>query len=307
MENRVDEFRSLVGQLQPDVASAVRSLDGVAGAARFRQVVSPAYLRRDQRDVLDELPEKIETEEWVQFRSEDFNAYRDAVWSKNFMAMRRAAYVPGRVAGSAKLERLNQIVDEAMWNDRKIVVFSYFLDVISAVMKVLGDRSVGPITGAVAPIARQALLDDFTDRPEPAVLVSQIEAGGVGLNMQAASVVILTEPQWKPSTEVQAIARCHRMGQSQPVDVHRLLAEDSVDQRMLEVLAEKRLLIDAYVPSALKQATPDAVDVSDLEITKETATQVEAERRIIEIERKRLGLEDEHLPVEVPKASTSED
>lgn len=293
MENRVEEFRSLVGQLQPSVARAVRSVDGVAGAARFRQVVSPAYLRRDQKDVLDELPEKIETEEWVQLGGDDFTAYRDAVRDKNFMAMRRAAYAPGRINGSAKLERLSQIVDEAMWNERKIVVFSYFRDVIATVISVLGNRAVGPITGSVPPGERQAILDTFTSRRNPAVLVSQIEAGGVGLNMQAASVVILTEPQWKPSTEVQAIARCHRMGQAQPVDVHRLLAENSVDQRMLEVLARKQSLIDAYVPSAVKQASPEAVDVSDLETTKEAASQVEAERRIIEIERKRLGLVDD--------------
>lgn len=292
MENRVEEFRTLVGQLQPAVAASVRSVDGLAGATRFRQAVAPAYLRRNQSDVLEELPEKIETEEWVELSGADLAAYRDAVASRNFMAMRRAAYAPATVDGSAKLERMCEIVDEALVNERKVVVFSYFRDVVGAVLNVLGDRALGPLTGSVSPIERQALVDDFTARDEPTVLVSQIEAGGVGLNMQAASVVILTEPQWKPSVEAQAIARCHRMGQIRPVDVHRLLAEDSVDERMLEVLAEKQLLIDEYVPSEVTRASPDAVDVSDAEKTKHTATQVEAERRIIEVERKRLGLHD---------------
>ena len=78
--------------------------------------------------------------------------------------------------------------------------------------------------------------------------MSQIEAGGVvGLNIQTSSVVILTEPQWKPSTESQAIARCHRMGQARTVHVHRLLAENSVDERMLEILRGKAALFDEYV------------------------------------------------------------
>ena len=108
--------------------------------------------------------------------------------------------------------------------------------------------------------------------------------------MQAASVVILTEPQWKPTTD-QAIARCHRMGQARPVDVHRLLAEDSVDQRMLEILFRKELLFDEYVrKSELKNASSDAVDISHLETTRDVANVAEAERRIVQIERRRLGI-----------------
>jgi superfamily II DNA or RNA helicase len=292
MENRVGEFRALVAQLQPQVAASVQSVDGLAGATRFRRAVAPVYLRRNQRDVLEELPDKIETQEWVELAGADLDAYREAVASRNFMAMRRAAYAPGTSDGSAKLERLHEIADEALTNGRKCVVFSYFRDVLAAVAQVLGDSALGPLTGSVPPIARQALVDEFSGRDEPAVLVSQIEAGGVGVNMQAASVVILTEPQWKPSIESQAIARCHRMGQVRPVDVHRLLAEDSVDERMLEVLAEKRVLIDEYVDSDVTRASPDAVDVSDVETTKQAASQAEAERRIIEIERKRLGISD---------------
>lgn len=122
------------------------------------------------------------------------------------------------------------------------------------------------------------MVDEFSARRGPAVLVSQIQAGAVGLNIQAASV-ILTEPQWKPTSEDQAIARCHRMGQVCSVDVHRLLAEDTVDQRMLEILATKAVLFDEYVRrSELKDQSPDAVDVSDLKAARDVGNQVEAER-----------------------------
>ena len=181
----------------------------------------------------------------------------------------------------------------------KVLVFSYFLDVLYTVASVLGglasglgDLAFGPLTGSTPPVHRQSLVDQFSARPGPAVLVSQIQAGGVGLNIQAASVVILTEPQWKPTVEDQAVARCHRMGQVRPVDVHRLLAEDTVDQRMLEILAAKAVLFDEYVRrSELKDHSPDAVDVSDLKAAQDVGTQVEAERRIIEMERKRLCME----------------
>lgn len=108
-------------------------------------------------------------------------------------------------------------------------------------------------------------------------------------------MVILTEPQWKPTIEEQAIARCHRLGQIRPVNVHRLLAEGSVDERMLEVLAKKASLFNEYVRrSDLKDATPDAVDVSGVEEAREVAGQAELERRIIETEKRRLGLEGAH-------------
>lgn len=265
MENRVSEFRTLVGHLDPAIAAQIGEVDGLAGSEAFRAAVAPVYLRRNQVDVLSELPERIDAEEWVEMEGADLDAYRRAVGSGNFMAMRRAAFDPGTVEGSAKLDRVAELTADAMVNGHKVVVFSFFRHVIDVVLAVVGDRAAGPITGDVAPAARQQIVDDFTASPHPQVLVCQIEAGGVGLNIQAANVVILTEPQWKPSTEEQAIARCHRMGQVRPVEVHRLLAEDSVDEWMREVLAGKSALFDEYVRrSDLKDATPEAIETGDV-------------------------------------------
>lgn len=292
MENRVEEFRTLVGHLRPDLMYRINAVDSLIGADRFRQAVAPVYLRRNQSDVLEELPPRLDTEEWVTLDGAALAAYRAAVVSGNFMAMRRAAFSPRNPADSAKLNRLLEIVREAAFNGRKVVVFSFFRDVLETIDSALGDIAIGPLTGSISPVDRQSMVDQFTARQGPAVLVSQIQAGGVGLNIQAASVVILAEPQWKPTIEDQAIARCHRMGQVRPVDVHRLLAEDSVDQRMLEVLAEKAILFDEYVRrSELKDISPDAVDISDINEAKKAGTQAQAEYRIIEIERKRLHVE----------------
>ena len=294
MENRVQEFRTLVDHLRPEIARTLSTYDGVLGSDRFRRAIAPVYLRRNQDDVLSELPPRLETDEWVSLTGKDRICYRDALYEGNFMKMRRAAFASGTPDDSAKLRRLIEITEEATQNGRKVVVFSFFRDVLSTVTQALGAMAIGPITGQVPPAKRQDLIDEFTARRSPSVLVAQIQAGGVGLNIQAASVVIITEPQWNPAIEEQAIARAHRMGQVRRVDVHRLLAEDSVDQRILEVLGAKRAEFDEYARrSDLKDLTPDAVDISDLAATKDVAAQVESERRIIELERRRLRMEEE--------------
>ncbi|MFE4576659.1 DEAD/DEAH box helicase [Streptomyces chartreusis] len=306
MENRVEEFRCLVRILQPELAESVDEHDGVAGSKAFRKAVAPVYLRRNQQDVLTELPALQHTDEWEEPTAEDEEAYREAVRAGNFMAMRRAAYA--RPERSAKLDRLREIAAEAAENGLKVVVFSAFRDVLAAAQKALADGTVpaaeaaetvdadktdtgktdtetparlfGPISGSVQPARRQQLVDDFAAAPGHAVLLAQIEAGGVGLNMQAASVVILCEPQLKPTIEHQAVARAHRMGQVRSVQVHRLLCTGGVDERLVRMLENKSRLFDAYARrSAVAEATPDAVDISDINLA----------RRIVEEEQARLG------------------
>ena len=164
-------------------------------------------------------------------------------------------------------------------------MFSFFKSVLDAVRREVPGVVFGPLTGATSSTQRQQMVDDFTSHKGRAVLISQIEAGGVGLNIQAASVVILTEPQWKPSTEVQAIARAHRMGQIRTVQVHRLLAKDTVDERMREVLERKTQLFDEYARrSQAKESDHASVDDGwDQGVAP-------VENSIIELERKRLGL-----------------
>ncbi|WP_433238257.1 DEAD/DEAH box helicase [Actinomadura nitritigenes] len=278
MENRVEEFRSLVGHLRPDLVPSIRPSDAAVGPRAFRRAVAPAYLRRNQRDVLVELPEVQEIEEWEEFSPADEAAYRQAVADGNFMAMRRAAYAdPKR---SAKLARLTELVDEADRNGLKVVVFSYFRDVLAAVELMVGPAARGPISGSMPAARRQQLVDDFTAEPGHAVLLAQIQAGGVGLNLQAASVVIICEPQVKPTMEEQAIARAHRMGQARTVQVHRLLTPHGVDERMLRILRGKARLFDEYARrSDLAERTPDAVDLSEQALA----------RQIVQEEQERLG------------------
>lgn len=288
MENRVEEFRNLVQYLQPKVATRVNATDAIAGAKRFRRVVAPVYLRRNQEDVLTELPDKIEIEDWVQPTPADAKIYEADVRDRQLMQMRQAAW---KSPDSAKLDRLAEIVDEAREDGRKVIVFSYFLQVLSTIQDKLGSAAMGPINGSVPAPARQELVDVFTRYEGHAVLLSQIEAGGVGLNVQAASVVILAEPQWKPSTEEQAIARAHRMGQIRKVQVHRLLAKGTVDERIREIQERKSLLFAEFArKSDAKDADSRSVDISEHRPTVLDDEAVPMERRIILAEQHRLGI-----------------
>lgn len=278
MENRVEEFRTLIAYLRPDLAAGLRTSDVVAGAQAFRKAVAPVYLRRNQQDVLAELPERVEADEWVEFSGADFEAYREAVAAGNFMAMRRAAYA--EPATSAKLKRLLELVEDAEANGLKVVVFSYFRAVLATVGAALDGRAHGPLSGDVSAERRQQVVDEFSAAAGHAVLLSQVQAGGVGLNLQAASVVILCEPQVKPSIEAQAAGRAHRMGQVRRVQVHRLLTVDSVDQRMLDILRRKSALFDAYARrSDLAESTGDAVDVSEQSLAGQVVE--EEQRRLL--------------------------
>jgi SNF2-related domain len=264
LENRIDEFRNLVGYIRPDLVIEIDEL----APRRFRRQVAPAYLRRNQEDVLTELPELVEVDEWLPMSREDSAAYRDAVAAGNFMAMRQAAASQG--SKSEKVLRLIEIVEAAEANGRRIIVFSHFRNVLDQVVRAVPGNIFGPLTGSVPAAARQVMVDQFSAAHEGAVLVSQIIAGGIGLNIQAASVVVICEPQLKPTTEWQAIARAHRMGQLESVQVHRLLSEEGVDQRITEILARKRELFEDFARiSETADSAPEAVDISEADLARE--------------------------------------
>lgn len=278
LENRIDEFMTLAGYVDLKFRS-----DSWSPKA-FRSAVAPVYLRRNQQDVLDELPQLIEKVDIVEMSPEDERLYRRQVFDGNFMGMRQASLLSGKK--SAKVTRLIEILHEAQAAHRRTLVFSYFRSVLTSLLGVLqagGFDVHGVLDGSVTPQKRQKMVDHFSQADPGAVLLSQIEAGGVGMNIQAASVVILCEPQWKPTVESQAIARAHRQRQELTVIVHRLITDVGVDQRMLEVLDKKRALFDAYARrSALAEEAPEAKDASQSEIAAQIITDEQQRYRLQE-------------------------
>lgn len=125
------------------------------------------------------------------------------------------------------------------------------------------------------------MIDAFTADEAGSILISQITAGGVGVNIQAANVVILCEPQWKPSMEEQAISRAYRMGQSRNVVVYRLLSEDSMDVTMLTVLGEKANLFDLFA-----RDSDTATRILDEQEQEEEEASIQ--KKVLELEKGRL-------------------
>ena len=270
LENRVEEFVNLVRLLDRDFAGRLNSAALAAGVDAFRKHVAPIYLRRNTEEVLKELPDLIEVDEFCEWKGADYGYYEHSVAAGNLMGMRKAGMKPIiEGANPDKVERLLELVEEAFASGKKVLVFSYFLDALKVVVDALGDKAVGPITGAVSSAHRQEMVDAFTNSKEPKVLVGQIQAAGTGLNIQAASVVILCEPQIKPSLEVQAIARAHRMGQVNTVQVHRLIIPEGIDEKMMAMLSWKQKEFDDYArDSALANSGYTAKDHSEEKLAK---------------------------------------
>ncbi len=266
LENHPREFVHLIRTVQPTVVAELEreglSAESTAHARTFHRHAAGVYLRRNQRDVLAELPERIEVEEWVELEDPEERARYDAlVRAGDFMGMRRATTAQAGGLAPSKAELLDELLEDHRESGRKVIAFSFFLDVLAALEKRFDVH--GTISGSVPPDERMAIVDRFSEADGHALLAIQIDAGGTGLNLQAASAVVLMEPQLKPTTEAQAIARAHRMGQTERVVVHRLLARDTVDARLAELLDEKSALFDAFArESATGRASEEVREAS---------------------------------------------
>ena len=279
MENRLEEMKQLISVLQENIADKISNELHLLEPKKFKREVAAVYLRRNRADVLGELPELEIIEQWSDFGQEEQVLYDQAVENGKVMTMRRAAWQGGSPDKSPKLDALREICEAARENGHKVLVFSFFRDVIETIQEHLTGQTFPAITGDVPNSDRQKIVDDFTSAEPGAVMVSQITAGGVGLNIQAANIIVLCEPQWKPSTEEQAISRAYRMGQSRNVMVYRLLTQDSIDGSMLEVLAEKSQLFNDYArESEVANIAQETEEISEASLT----------QKVLEMEKERL-------------------
>ena len=261
LENKVDEMCELIGFVRPDLAKAVRESAGMRYVPQFKEMLAPVYLRRQRDMVLEELPPITEQEEWCEMTPEDRVGYAEQALAGSFMGMRRVSYLGKDLETSSKAARLAELCAQAQDEGRKVIVYSFFRETIRKVCEFLGERVVGTITGSTPVMERQDLIDRFSDGPDGSVLVCQVQAGGTGLNIQAAAVVIFCEPQIKPSLTWQAVSRVYRMGQVQNVLVCHLLCENTVDEAIQEILAVKEEEFDMFAhDSAIAEAADGLAD-----------------------------------------------
>lgn len=265
LENKVDEMVSLISILRPDIARNIKKIAFMSMAPQFREAISPVYYRRKREDVLTELPDLEKADEWCDLKPAEREIYEASVFARKFMEMRQVSWNVNDLRGSSKAEHLEEIIKQVAADGRKIIVFSYFLKTIKKIADAFQNECYGPITGSVSPVRRQKIVDSFEKSPSGSILLSQIQAGGTGLNIQSASVVILCEPQIKPSIENQAISRCYRMGQTRNVLVYRLLCSDSVDEKILARLSAKQAQFDAFADKSAAAENSTGLDNNSIQ------------------------------------------
>jgi len=259
LENRLAEMHTLVAAAQPELQDLLKQLLWQVRPKpnEIRRQLAPVYLRRTQADVLNELPDLVHNDEVIPLEPADRQAYESA--PEHLMQRRLAATVGQGERNSAKYDRLRELLESYEDEGRKVAVFSTFLQVLSDVSVIASGCPV--IHGGVPTEERQKLIDAFSAKQGFAVLALQIDAGGLGINLQSAQVVILMEPQFKPSTEKQAVARVRRMGQTRKVHAHRFIAQGTVDEALVALVEVKSRIFEDYAQqSSVKQASAMAVD-----------------------------------------------
>lgn len=261
--NKVEEMCFLIECLQPDVAKVLRE-NGFADPDIFRRILMPVYIRRTREMVLTQLPELTLTNVWCEMGEAELEAYKKALEKTNNLAdLRRISWSSPDANSASKVLALKEICSRAEREGRKVLVFSSFLLPLEVAQAVLGSKCVGILSGEVGKEQRDELVHKLNEAPAGSVLLGQIQAMGVGLNIQSASVVVLCEPQFTPASEDQAIARSHRMGQVNCVHAYRLVCVDSFDERVLEILEQKRGHFNDYAD----KSAVGTLSVTDQDIT----------------------------------------
>ncbi|MEO7933298.1 MAG: SNF2-related protein [Chthoniobacterales bacterium] len=244
---------------------------------RLANRLRPIMLRRLKKDVAKDLPERLEQVAWVDLSDSQKSVYRElleqgrrkieeASNEKNVGKSRMAALTALlrlrqaccdlRLLGlekpedaSSKLEMLDELVQEAIDGGHRVLVFSQFV----TMLKLIADR----MTAAEIPFAyldgstrdRAGEVDKFQNSDTLPLFLISLKAGGVGLNLSAADTVIHFDPWWNPAVEAQATDRAHRIGQTRVVTSYKLIARNTVEEKILSLQQRKRDIIDATVES----------------------------------------------------------
>jgi SNF2 family DNA or RNA helicase len=284
VQNHLGELWSLFEFLNPGMLGTSRAFAATAGSARVvedqtRQLLSralrPFILRRTKSQVAKDLPQRVEQTIHCELDTEQRKLYTELkehyrVSLLNRIAtegikkakiqileallrLRQAACHPGLIdkskmsMGSAKLDSLLPQIAEVMEEGHKVLVFSQFTSFLAIVRDRLDKSNVRYEYLDGRTRDRQAAVDKFQNDPECKLFLISLKAGGLGLNLTAAEYVFLLDPWWNPAVEAQAIDRAHRIGQTRQVFAYRLIAKDTVEEKVLQLQQTKRDLADAII------------------------------------------------------------
>ena len=284
VENHLGELWSMFEFLNPGMLGAASVFRLAGSAARnpdegtrqlLAQALRPFILRRTKEQVARELPARTEQTIYCELEPEQRklynelrNHYRDSLRTRiaveglakskimvleALLRLRQAACHPGLIdkkrvhEPSAKVDALLEQLEEVLESGHKALVFSQFTSLLSIVRARLDERGVvyEYLDGKTRD--RQARVERFQNDTDCKLFLISLKAGGLGLNLTAADYVFLLDPWWNPAVEAQAIDRAHRIGQVRQVSAYRLIARDTVEEKVLELQKTKRDLAAAII------------------------------------------------------------
>ncbi|WP_165230190.1 DEAD/DEAH box helicase [Aquisphaera insulae] len=282
IENHVGELWSLFEFLNPGMLGKAAEFgpDARSGDQESRmllaRVLRPFILRRTKEQVAKDLPEKSEQTIYCDLEPDQRKLYdelrehyrnsllglvdRDGIAGSKIqilealLRLRQAACHPGLIdktkatsESSAKLDVLLPQLREVFEEGHKTLVFSQFTSMLAIVRRRLDEEGIPYAYLDGRTRDRQARVEQFQEDPDCKVFLISLKAGGLGLNLTAADYVFLLDPWWNPAVESQAIDRAHRIGQVRPVFAYRLIARDTVEEKVLQLQSQKRTLADAII------------------------------------------------------------
>ena len=282
IENRLSELWSIFDYLMPgflysyqkfreELESPIVKEGSPTALKRLHRMIDPFLLRRLKQDVLKDLPDKIETVVMTKFEEEQKKLYlANALELKKMLEdgsdleinqgklrilaeltkLRQICCDPSLLyanyhGGSAKLEICMELLKNGIEGEHKILIFSQFTSMLSLVEEQLKAEKIAYyiITGATTKTKRSQLVSSFNKDKVPVFLIS-LKAGGTGLNLTAADLVIHYDPWWNVAAQNQATDRAHRIGQKNVVSVFKLIAKDTIEENILKLQESKKNLTE---------------------------------------------------------------
>ena len=284
VENHLNELWTLFNFINPGLLGSINNFKNNFAAPiennhdkkaskRLKKLIQPFILRRLKSDVLKELPQKTQINLKVEMSREEALLYEaqrlkaleeietaaDNPGQKHLRILAQltrlrqlccnpALVIPGTDIDSSKLKVFGNIVDELMENNHKALVFSQFVGHLNILRNFLDIKKINYqyLDGSTPVKKRKKRIDAFQNGDGDLFLIS-LKAGGFGLNLTAADYVIHMDPWWNPAVEDQASDRAHRIGQTRPVTVYRLVVKNSIEEKIVALHEEKRELANSLL------------------------------------------------------------
>ena len=251
---------------------------GYKNLGELKDRVNEIMLRRLKNDVLD-LPEKVYIDEFVEMTPKQAQIYKEVFMEiksninkikiennplAELIRLRQATGYTGILSSaineSAKIDRLEEIVEESVANGNKVVIFSNWTQMTTPIYNRLSKNYKGVIiTGETADVDRQVNVNYFQNNTECKFILGTIGAMGTGLTLTAGTVVVFMDEPWTMANKQQAIDRCHRIGTKTNITIYTLMCKDTIDERIHEIVEQKGAMSDALIDGKIS-SKPEVID-----------------------------------------------